>query len=783
MHAQHLRLNLMAWARCSAHAPLSVAVLLGTLGLLWLPQLPPIALLLPGAAGMAWLAWRVPSARAVCWVGLAFVIAVCRAGLVLHDRLPRALERQEFLVTGRVVGLPQSRSDAVRFVLRVEQAWHDGKRFPLHGKLRVSWYGAPQMAHYACRRWHLLLRLRRPRGSLDPGAFDSERQALEQRISAVGYVRAQGDNRSPGIVRWCVDGMRARLASAIGHSVESRTASSLLRALAVGDKRGLRAQDWRIARSTGVSHLLAISGFHVGVAALLGGWLAAGIWWMWPGLGNRVPRRVAQYWCALVPASAYALLAGFGLPTRRALLMITVLVLAGSWRRRVMPAQALSLALLAVLVTDPLAVLAPGFWLSFAAVALLVLMLEPRKAGGWRGHLRTAGQAQLLMSVALLPLTAWFFGQGAPWGWFANAFAIPVISLLVVPLILAGMFVWPLVPSLAQHLWQLSGMTMERLWQALGGVAHWPGALWYLPAVGAAALIFASIGALWLFVPRGLPGRWLGLLLFAPLLWPGLPRLPTGGFRITMLDVGQGLSVLVRTRKHLLLYDAGARYPSGFNYGDAVVLPAIRHGGYQALDRMIISHGDNDHAGGAVAVARAFPRALRLSGEPARMRVPMQTCRAGQHWTWDGVSMRVLSPADRLRPLLGRNDLSCVLLISGPGGRMLLTGDILRDLEGAVADRVGSGPPLVVLVPHHGSNSSSSSRFISDLHPILALVSAGWLNRFGHPRETVLARYRHAGVPVFDTATSGAVRVDFPPHGTPRVIWQWRHEHPRFWRE
>ena len=757
----------------------ALALLAGVLLVQAWPRLPSVWICLPLIVlALAW-AWRCPRSRWLCALPLGVAWALWCGTQAMQARLPRALEGRDVLVVGSLDGLPLARTDASRFTLRVESAQLDGRPLALHGLLTVSWYeGAPPLA--PCTRWRLLLRLKRPRALLDPGSTDSERSALERGIVATGYVREdEGNRRLPG-PRWCVDGTRAAIARGIAARVHDPHDAALLRAFAVGDTRGLDQQDWAVARANGVSHLIAISGFHVGVAAVFGVWLAWLVYAWWPPAALRLPRPQAQAAAALLFAVVYSALAGFGLPTVRTLLMIAVVALARCSRRGSSGAQSLALAMIAILLADPLAVLAPGFWLSFVGVAFLILCLQAQ-GRGWRAFLHELSAGQLLMTVALLPLTLWFFGQASLVGALSNLVAVPVVSFVIVPCALFGMLLLLLCPPLAAPVLWLAARIVHAQWWLFERMATWPGAHWYLPAVQLHALLLAVVGALWMFMPRGVPLRWLGAVLFLPLLLPPRSTPADGAFRLWVLDVGQGLAVLVRTHDHLLVYDTGARYPSGFDLGEAVVLPSIHALGLSRVDTLMISHGDNDHAGGAQTVAEAFPQARRLAGEPARMRVPMQQCAAGQAWQWDGVRFRVLSPApgggDR------DNDSSCVLLVEGRGGRVLLPGDISSKAEPAVAAAVGTGPPPVLVVPHHGSKTSSGAAFIAALRPSLALVSAGWRNRFGHPRAEVLARYAEAGVPLFNTAVEGAVEVEFPADGTPRRQPGWRRQQPRYWRE
>jgi competence protein ComEC len=270
--------------------------------------------------------------------------------------------------------------------------------------------------------------------------------------------------------------------------------------------------------------------------------------------------------------------------------------------------------------------------------------------------------------------------------------------------------------------------------------------------------------------------------MFLPLLSPPRALPEEGAFEAVVIDVGQGLSVFVRTHSHALLFDAGARYPSGFDLGEAAVLPTLRAYGVSSLDRIVISHGDNDHAGGAAAVAHAFPQALLSSGEPHRLPVLAARCRAGETWDWEGVRFRIIDP-DPSSDTSHANDLSCVLLVEGIGGRLLLPGDISSRVEPDVAGKVGAGTPLVLVVPHHGSRSSSSAAFLAALQPAIAVVSAGWRNRFHHPAREVVARYAAARVVLANTANEGALHLVFPLDAAPRIDAGERDVQRRYWRE
>ena len=766
-------------------------LLLGVLLVQWLPILPPYWLIGTLLLVAAVLAWRFPR---WCWFScllLGIVWAAWRGASGMDARLPRALEGQDFSVIGTIAELPQARSDATSFNLRIEQATLDGKPIDLRGHLNVSWYDtAPTLQ--PCARWHLLLRLKRPRGLLNPGGADSERSSLERNIIATGYVREDPGNRPIGRPGFCINGVRDAISQGIAARVKDPHDAALLQAFSVGDTRGLEQEDWEVARANGVSHLIAISGFHVGVAAVFGVWLALLIYALWPRLGWWLPRTQAQAAAAMFIAGIYSALAGFGLPTVRTLLMIAVVALARCSRRGGSGAQSLALAMIAILLVDPLSVLAPGFWLSFIGVSFLMLCLQTR-GRGLRAFAHELSAGQMVMTVSLLPLSLWFFGEASLVGALSNLIAVPVISFVIVPCALVGVLLMGLCPPLAAPVLWLAAHLAHAQWWLLEQMATWPGAHWYLPTVQPWALLLALLGALWLFLPRGVPMRWLGLLLFLPLLMPPRELPPEGAFQAWVLDVGQGLAIVLRTHDHVLVYDTGARYPSGFDLGESTVLPSMHALGMHRLDLLMISHGDNDHAGGAQSVAEAFPDAPRYAGEPDRMTIPMQPCVAGQSWQWDGVRFRVLNPpADNIPVATNKtvdkksaknNDRSCVLLVEGRGGRLLLTGDISTKEEPQVLAAMSEGVPPVMLVPHHGSSGSSSAGFIVGIKPSFAVVSAGWRNRFGHPRPDTLVRYAMARVPVFNTAEQGAIPLDFPANGPAQRGQGWRFRETRYWRE
>lgn len=728
---------------------------------------------------LAMAAWRMPVVRLLFWVGLGFVWAVWRADVMLGPTWPAASMKQDAVLTGYVSAIPRTAAHGMRFRFRVESAelrGHALNAFP--STVRLSWYGRVPILRPG-ERWRLRVRLKPPNGFMNQGGFDYEGWLFRQGIRATGYVRPHGAERLPGLrltpsVR--LDRLRMELARRVTAVVPDPASRGVLLALTLGIRDGIPQSRWQTLLVTGTNHLVAISGLHVGMVAGVVLLLMRRLWASVPRLALLVAAPRAAALCALAAAGGYAALAGFTVPTQRALVMLAVVLGGVLLWRQARPAQSMAAALLAVLLFDPLAVLDAGFWLSFAAVAVILYVVADRPSGSW---LHSWGRVQWALLLGLLPLTVLLFQRVAPIAPLANLLAVPWVGLLVVPLALLGMLslgVWPAAGGL---LLGTAGAAIGVLWPVLDFLAGLPGAHLRLGASSLPAIALALCGVVWLLAPRGWPARWLGAVMIGPLLLPPPSYPSSGNWRLSLLDVGQGMSAVVQTAQHTLVFDAGPSFGPDFDAGEAVVAPYLRSLGLRHLDMLVISHDDNDHSGGVGSLLQAYPH-TPLMASNAEVWSGSKACRAGETWTWDGVRFEMLSPLSA--GMIGRNDRSCVLRISGAGGSALLLSDIEasaeRELVGRWAGRLGAD---VMIVPHHGSSTSSSALFLDTVHPQLALLSRGFGNRFGFPRPSIMQRYALRGVEVADTARSGALTVRFSSADGIRLLPGYREEEGRYW--
>jgi len=736
-----------------------------------------------------WLCSRRVAAAACC-AACGFLWAAWLAQLRLSDALPVEWEGENIQIVGVVAAMPQPYERSVRFEFDVETVLTPQAVVPAH--IALSWWGnaareerpsaLPELR--AGERWRLTVRLRRPHGTLNPHGFDYEAWLLERNIRANGYVRAGKENRRLSTLvarpQYLVERVREAVRTRIQTVLTDAPYAGVLAALAVGDQRAITQAQWQVFTRTGVNHLMSISGLHV---TMISGLAFAMVYWLWcrsARLTLRLPARKAAAVAGLLTALTYAWLAGFAVPAQRTVYMLAVVAIA-LWCGRLSSASVvLSAALFVVLAIDPWAVLAPGFWLSFGAVGLIMYVTTGRIA---QEHWFSAwARVQWTITLGLIPLLLAMFQQISLVSPLANAIAIPVVSLVVVPLTLIGVVLpFDLVLHVAHAVMAVCGEMLE--WMSAV-----PLAVWQQHAPPAWTVVIAMLAILWLLLPRGFPARWIGMAGLLPLflLEPALPA--DGALKLTVLDVGQGLAIVAQTRHHSLVYDAGPSYGPQIDSGNRIIVPYLRAAGVRSLSGLIISHGDNDHSGGANSVLQALSPEWISTSMPAdhpaiAQAASTQRCEAGMHWQWDGVDFEILHPAPDhyAREKFRSNDRGCVLRISTARANVLLTADVEqkseREMLASVPDKLRA---QVLLVPHHGSRTSSSAEFVAQVNPDIALVAAGYRNRFGHPKDEVLDRYRTLGSRIYRTDYDGALLVEVAGDGKVS-IQRYRALYRRYW--
>ena len=752
-------------------------------GVAWLQMqagLPsPVLLAVCAAGGVIFLVVPLWLQRWRCLAAVAaFLFGILWAGVFAHirlaDQLPLSSESRDIDITGVVTEMPQRTDRGVRFRFAVENS-----NLPVPKNISLSWYSrwtddddAPEaapVAVHAGERWNFKVRLKRPHGNLNPDGFDFEAWMFERNIRAVGYVRAAPDGRPlvafvPGfttIVERVRETVRSRYLSVLG----DKPYVGILVALSVGDQQAIAPSLWQGFSRTGLTHLMSISGLHITMVAGLFYWLTGWLWRRSSRLPLRLPAQQAAAFGGMIAALAYCLLAGFAVPAQRTLYMLATVAVMSLLRRRLAARHVLSLALLVVLLLDPWAVLSAGFWLSFGAVALLLYSGAGRlDAGHW---LTQWGRAQWAMLIGMLPLLLALFQQFSIVSPIANALGIPLVSFVITPLTLLAAL-----PGLQFLLWPAYWIT-QALMVIVGWLADIPWAVWQQPAPAWWAIGLALSGTAWLMLPRGVPARWVALMCYLPLFFVVPLRPAEGDMKVTALDVGQGLAVHVQTRSHDLLFDTGPTYSPDADSGSKVLVPYLRAAGVWHLDGLVVSHEDNDHAGGAESLLAAVPTDWMLNSLPfehplSAAPVKHIACVEGQRWQWDGVTFDVLHPdaVQYQHPPPKTNDMSCVIRVAAAHGSVLLTGDIEAvDEERLLQHHASELHSDVLVVPHHGSNTSSTPEFIAAVGAADAVFTVGYRNRFGHPRANIVDRYRARNTQFFRSDDDGAITFNFGVDG------------------
>lgn len=742
-------------------------------------------------------------------VGFAWAGLFAQAWLV--DTLPKSLEGRDLVVTGVVENLPYRFDDGVRFNLAVDGATLDGGAVSVPPHVALGWYDGrhaetpPVPTIVPGERWQLAVRLQRPHGNANPNGFDYEVWLLEQHLRATGQVRTDPVSSRVNLRRsacvpaigTAIERVRGILRDKILAALPDQPYAGVIVALVIGDQRAVDQSDWKIFNRTGIGHLVSISGLHV---TMIAGLVAALVHFLWrrsfftgAALPLSLPAQKAAALAGALTALAYVLLAGFGVPAQRTLYMLWV-VAAALWCGRIgSVSHVLCIAAAVVVLLDPWAVLWPGFWLSFGAVAIILYASVGRmpsppslQASRWRNlraQLIAAAHTQYVVTLGLVPLTMLLFGQVSLVSPLANAMAIPLISLVVTPLALAGSLLPDPVSAL---LLQAAHWLVALLATALTWLSTLPAAVWIAPIPAAWMFCAALAGTLWVLAPRGWPARWLGLAGWVPLLCQSATFAPGDTMTVTAFDVGQGMALLIETPHHRLLYDTGPFYSPTSDGATRVILPYLAARGIDALDGVIVTHNDNDHSGGALSLFGQLHIGWVLSsleaGSPIVQAAPHhRRCEAGQAWEWDGIRFEMLHPgaASYVSTKWKPNARGCTLKITRGAESILLPADI----EAIQEDELVHGIPeklraTVLLAPHHGSGTSSTLPFLKAVQPRVAIFQVGYRNRYHHPKPVVFERYGALGIERLRNDESGAIILQF---GSLLTISAYRTEHARYW--
>lgn len=718
--------------------------------------------------------------RPVGFALLGFIAMWASARQMLNDRLAPDLQGKAVPAIVKIADFPQALEGSVRF----EAETLGSTSLPAH--VRLTWYDAPEVPRLG-ETWQLEVKLRRPRGFANGTGFDYELWLARQRIGATGYVVAGPANvRVADAAIGRVSALRQRLADRMVAVTGENDASAVLLAITVGALHLISKEQWERYAVSGTSHVIAISGLHIALAAG-GAWLLSRI--LLPVFCRSANVRDFAAVTAVAAAVVYTEISGFAVPARRAMLMTILIATAFVVRRRLRPDKVLAASCVAIFASDPLAIHAPGFKLSFAAVAILLWIAEQRDFGTTSSRLGRIGSAvkrlsalQVTLLLGLFPMTALIFGRVSWLAPVVNLLVLPLFNLVTVPAALLGLlFDGPLALP-GDALLTLAWHSIRLMLWVVEMAADWPPARTFTATARGGMLLVVLATAFWAVAPPGFPGRGLAWIAAVSALLYKPPQPPAGCVDLTVLEVGQGLSAVLRTAQRTIVFDTGPSFRSGSDVGQLVLVPWLRSKGIGKVDLLVVSHSDDDHSGGAGSLIDAVDVTEIISGEPLdAIRRPQLKCRSGQVWLWDGVRFSFMHPG--LYPLQSGNNASCVLEVAAGPHRILLTGDIESPVENHLARSGALNPADIVVVPHHGSRTSSSAAFVAASKPAVAIVSAGFGNRWGFPKEDVVARWRGVGSLVLNTATSGAIHYRVCAESGPRLLGEQRVADRRYWHD
>lgn len=693
---------------------------------------------------------------------------------ILSWTLPSEWEGKTVSTVGYVASIPDVSSHGVSFLFSLRELNHK----KTSALIKVNWRESLDALH-AGEKWKLSLRLKRIHGLMNPNSFDYEAWAFQEGIRASGYVVVKGENKliQKNTFHYLLAQLREKLKERIEKIIPKTNTSPWIIALVVGERHGISQPNWEILRQTGTNHLMAIAGLHIG---FISGFMYALILFLWKRssyLMLKLPAHHAAVIASLCIAFIYSAMAGFSLPTERACIMLSSFLIASLLKRHILAWQSWSIALFFTLFINPLNVLDSSFWLSFSSVALIIYGMSGRlsiHSIWWKW-----GRIQWVIALGLLPISIALFQQCSLVSFIANSIAIPLTGFFILPLCLLGSMALFFSNHFGGFILFLADKLLSLLWWILTSFSHLSWSVWYQSIPHMSLIILGCLGVVLLLLPSGLPGRYLGIIWMLPILFYKPELIKSGDVKFTLLDVGQGLSAVVQTQHHILVYDTGAKLGDNFDIGENVIIPFLRAQHIKKIDGLVVSHGDNDHIGGAPAILKQFPVSFIKTSVPEKLpSTHTSLCLRGESWNWDHVNFTFLYPPKEKLGL--DNNSSCVLHVTSGNTSILLTGDIEKMAENDLVEYEKENLSSTILIaPHHGSKTSAENNFLEAVHPQYVLFPVGYRNRYHFPHDMVIEKYQRLGVTQYDTAKDGAIQITL----STRHLHLYRLEHWHYWMD
>ncbi len=755
----------------------TIAFLTGIITLSFQSQLPPVGIILSLVLLTPLLLLKKQLIVLFFWYCCGFIWATVIAHQFLNTKLPTQLEGQDIVVTGVISSIPKQNSRRTNFEFTLSSVSLNGKDYDSPKKIILNWYGkTPKLI--PDDKWQLVVRLKKPFSVQNPGGFDYEAWIFQNNIDAKGYIRKNNLNKllqsSASLFSF------TRLRFKLKHEISLLTKSpnrAVILALLIGDKSEITAEQWQVFRKTGTSHLIAISGLHIGLIAGLVFFLSRWLWGYYSSGAEILPSPKFAALLAIISALLYSAMAGFSLPTQRALIMLCVIMVSILIDVRAQSWNTLAIALLLVLLFSPFAVMNPGFWLSFSAVGIILYFskMTQNRINKLYSVLYNWSVIQLVIGIGLMPLVLLFFNETSLISPVANMFIVPLFSFIIVPMVFLAGCLLLILPFISSVLLSIVAFILTISWGFLEYLAELSFATFQINGLTIPAFIFLCMGIGVLLLPRPIPAKWLSVIFFLPLFFTKYDKPELGSVKLTLLDVGQGLSVVIQTHDHVLVYDTGPGYSKNFNAGKNIVIPFLKSNGINTLDMIVVSHGDNDHIGGMRSLVDTLLVKQILTSVPKKVNsliklentiLSAQYCDNEKQWNWDGVNFQFIHPQSG--SMFTKNNASCVLLISTGGedyfNSVLLTGDIEAKAEQDIVEKsTVEIRANIIIAPHHGSKTSSSQAFINKINPDYVLYAVGYQNRYRFPHDVVSNRYKQLGAIELTTSGSGAITFNISP--------------------